>query len=154
MRGLDHLRADPDLGGELSRLGQSSKPGTQEGSEAIDESNDIKELALLCALACEEKKGEDVKVLDVREALPILDYFVIATGRNRRHLRSMADSIRQLLREKGREVPKEEGGEDGGRWLLLDFGDAIVHLFDRENREYYDLDGLWADVPRVQRAAG
>ncbi|MFH0947041.1 MAG: ribosome silencing factor, partial [Planctomycetota bacterium] len=91
--------------------------------------------------------GEDIKILDVRSTLPILDYFILVTGKNRRHLRSMADEVRRLLREMGREVPREEGGDDGGRWLLLDFGDAIVHLFDKECRAFYDLDGLWADAP-------
>lgn len=106
-------------------------------------------MARLCAQACNDKKGEEIKVLDVRETLPILDYFIIASGKNRRHLRSMADEIRRVLREHGRDVPREEGGDDGGRWLLLDLGDAIVHLFDAESREFYDLDGLWADAPVV-----
>ena len=107
-------------------------------------------MARLCARACEDRKGEEIKILDVRETLPILDYFIIVTGKNRRHLRSMADEVRRLLRDMGREVPKEEGGDDGGRWLLLDYGDAIVHLFDKESRAFYDLDGLWADAPQVK----
>lgn len=65
----------------------------------------------------------------------------------------MADEIRRISREEGREVPREEGNNDGGRWLLLDLGDAIVHLFDAETRAFYDLDGLWADAPTVALAA-
>ncbi|MFG0315758.1 MAG: ribosome silencing factor [Planctomycetota bacterium JB042] len=115
---------------------------------------DTKELALLCARACDERKGEDIRVLDVRDQLPIVDYFILATGRNRRHLRSMADEIRRLQRDRlGKEVPREEGSNDGGRWLLLDLGDVIVHLFDAETRSFYDIDGLWADAPRVAISA-
>ena len=115
---------------------------------------DTKELALSCARALEERKGEDVRILDVRDALPITDYFILVTGRNRRHLRAMADDIRVLMRDElGRDVPREEGSNDTGRWLLLDLGDAIVHLFDAETRSFYDVDGLWADAPRVAVSA-
>lgn len=78
---------------------------------------------------------------------------MIATGKNRRHLRAMADDIRRTLRERDHHVPREEGENDGGRWLLLDVGDAIVHLFDDETRAYYDIDGLWADAPLLEFTA-
>lgn len=110
---------------------------------------DIDELARRCALACDERKGENIRILDVRKSLAIADYFVIATGKNRRHLRSMGDGIRELCRELKRQPPKEEGGTDGGKWLLLDLGDLIVHLFDGETRRHYDIDALWADAPVV-----
>ena len=115
---------------------------------------DTRELALTCARLLDERKGEDVRVLDVREQLPITDYFILVTGRNRRHLRAMADEIRKHVREElGKDVPREEGSNDGGRWLLLDLGDAIVHLFDGDTRAFYDVDGLWADAPRVAISA-
>jgi ribosome-associated protein len=110
---------------------------------------DAREVAVLCARACDEKKGEDIAVLDVRNALKITDFFVIATGKNPRHLRGMADAMRKTARDLEVTVPREEGSDGEGRWLLLDFGDVIIHLFDREARRFYDLEHLWADVPRV-----
>jgi ribosome-associated protein len=111
---------------------------------------DSKDLALRCAQACVERKGEDVVVLDIGKSLAIADYFVVATGRNKRHLKSMSDGVRELARGGKRRTPaREEGGVEGGRWLLLDLGDVIVHLFDAETRGYYDIDGLWADAPRI-----
>lgn len=110
---------------------------------------DSKELALGCAKICLERKAEAVTVLDVGNNLAIADFFVLATGRNKRHLKSLADEIRVLARA-GRRRAREEGtGDTGGRWVLIDLGDVIVHLFDSETRDYYDIDGLWADAPRI-----
>ena len=112
------------------------------------------EIARACVRACDDKKGEEIKVLDVRTSLAISDYFVLVTGKNRRHLRSMADEIRRLLHGFRRSPPREEGGHDeSGRWILLDLGDVIVHLFDHETRRFYALDALWADAPVVKIAA-
>lgn len=86
--------------------------------------------------------------------LAIADYFVIVTGRNRRQLRSMSDELRKLGREAGLSVPAEEAGGESGRWVLIDFGDVVVHLFDAASRSYYDLDALWADAPTLPFAAG
>ena len=74
---------------------------------------------------------------------------MIVTGRNRRHLRSMADELRKLSRDVGLRVPPEEGGGESGRWILLDFGDVVTHLFDQDARSFYDLDALWADAPSI-----
>ena len=114
---------------------------------------DPKELALTVAHLCDERKGEDIKVLDVQNSLAIADYFVLATGRNRRHLRAMADEARKTARERGWRFPKEEDGGEAGRWILLDFGDVVVHLLDTDMRTFYDLDGLWADAPMIPRPA-
>ncbi|MBI4878323.1 MAG: ribosome silencing factor [Planctomycetes bacterium] len=108
-----------------------------------------RDLALLCARACQEKKGEEIRVLDVSRALAILDYFVIVTGKNRRHVRALADDVRKLARERGARPRSEEGGDGAGRWLLLDLGDVIVHFFDPDTRRFYDIEALWADAPRV-----
>ncbi len=116
------------------------------GSEAAI---DTKELALACAKACEEKKAENVAVLDVSKSLAIADYFLVATGRNRRHLKSLGDAVRDVVRSHKKRAVREEGSGESGRWLLLDLGDIIVHLFDEEARQYYDIDALWADAPRV-----
>jgi ribosome-associated protein len=74
---------------------------------------------------------------------------VLATGRNKRHLKSMRDEVRQLARDAKRRIREEGTGESAGAWVLIDLGDVIVHLFDAATRDYYDIDGLWADAPRV-----
>ncbi len=107
------------------------------------------ELARTCARLCDERKGEGIELLDVRDALKIADYFVIVTGKNSRHLRAMADELRRAARTAGIRVPREEGRAEDGRWVLVDFGDTIVHLFDPEARRFYDIEHLWGDVPRL-----
>jgi ribosome-associated protein len=110
---------------------------------------DSKELAIACAKACAEKKAENVAILDVSKSLAISEYFLVATGRNRRHLKSLSDAVREVVKAHRKRPIREEGSGESGRWLLLDLGDVIVHFFDEEARQYYDIDGLWADVPRV-----
>ena len=88
-------------------------------------------------------------MLDMINNLAFADYFVLATGRNKRHLKSIADEVRLLAKANRRRAREEGMGETGGRWVLIDLGDVIVHLFDAETRDYYDIDGLWADAPRV-----
>lgn len=116
---------------------------------------DTRALALECARVLYDRKGEDIKILDVRDSLAISDFFLIVTGRNRRHLRSMADELRKVARAHGMKVPREEGGgsDDESRWVLLDLGDIVVHLFGPETRAFYDLDALWADAPQVKWSA-
>ena len=101
------------------------------------------ELARTCARLCDERKGEGIELLDVRDALKIADYFVIVTGKNSRHLRAMADELRRAARTAGIRVPREEGRAEDGRWVLVDFGDVVVHLFSADKRSYYDLESLW-----------
>ncbi len=140
---------DASAAGPLRARSSEDLPDAQ-GQAGIDS----KDLALLCARVCDDKKGEEIRVLDVSRALPILDYFVIATGKNRRHLRALADEVRKAARERGARPRSEEGGDGAGRWLLLDLGDVIVHFFDPETRRFYDIEALWADAPRVDWAPG
>ena len=108
-----------------------------------------RQLALTAARVAVENRGRDVVVLDVRKLTPIFDYFVIATGTSRRQLHSMADEIERVLsKEMGSERLGVEGYE-GSRWILLDFGEVVVHLFDEEARKYYDLENLWCDAQQV-----
>jgi len=106
-------------------------------------------LAIRAARTAAENRGQDVVVLDVRELTAILDYFVIATGTSRRQLHAMSDEIARALREQlgSRRLGIE--GYDGSRWILLDFGEVVVHLFDEETRAYYDLENLWCDAKQV-----
>ena len=101
--------------------------------------------------AAQERKAEDLIGLDVREISSFADTFIIATGTSDRHVRSVADSIEAALEAKG-ETPLGIEGYDEGRWVLVDCGDAIVHIFQREIRDHYDLERLWSDAPALELA--
>lgn len=95
-----------------------------------------------------ERKAEDVVVLDVRELTSFADTFVLATGRSDRQVRAIADSVREAFEAAGGRVLGVEGLEEA-RWVLLDLGDVIVHVFQPDVRRYYDLDRLWSDAPHI-----
>jgi len=107
------------------------------------------EAAILAARMAEEKKAEDIVILFIRDLLFITDFFVICSGRNRRQLQSISQEIKQALKEKGFKQLGAEGYEQG-RWILLDYGSLVVHLFDQEMRKFYQLAELWADAPRIE----
>ncbi|MBI4549426.1 MAG: ribosome silencing factor [Candidatus Omnitrophica bacterium] len=100
-----------------------------------------KVIALVQA-ACEEKKGGEVIALDLRKHNAIAGYFVLATGNSDRHVRALADNVMDRLAEKGLDPIHVEGKEEG-RWILLDYGEVIVHLFYHETRKFYSLERLW-----------
>ena len=107
-----------------------------------------REAALACAEIAYEKKATDILILDVEKILVITSYFVLASGESRKQLQAIADSINQRLKPHGcRRIGTE--GYDDGKWILLDYGDIIVQLFDRETRNYYNLEMIWGDAPRV-----
>jgi ribosome-associated protein len=105
--------------------------------------------AALIVEAAQERKAERVVGLDVREMSSFADTFILATGTSDRHLRSIADSIRETLTKNG-ERPLGIEGYDEGRWILIDYGDVIIHLFLREIREHYDLERLWSDAAVIE----
>lgn len=106
------------------------------------------ELARLCGRTALDKKAEDLLILDVRRISSFADYFVIMSGRSTRHVQSLASIIEGELRNKRVSAALSEGmGE--GLWVLLDYHDVVVHIFYRETRGFYDLEGLWHDAPRV-----
>lgn len=88
--------------------------------------------------------------MDVAETLVITAYFVIATGASDRQVRSIAESIEDALRERGGVKPMGREGEREGKWVLLDFGDVVVHVFQPDERDFYRLDKLWSDAPRLE----
>lgn len=106
-------------------------------------------LALAAARTAEDNRGENVAVLDLREITPVFDYFVIATGNSRRQLHAISEEIDHVL--EGELGDKRMGieGYSESRWILLDYGNVVVHLFDEETREFYALEQLWADAPTV-----
>jgi ribosome-associated protein len=109
-----------------------------------------KTLALLCRDLAENKKAENIAVLDVHAVSSITDYFVIASGTSEPHLRAITDEITDGLREKHDIRPRSIDGSLQTAWLVIDYFDVIVHVMRPEVRERYDLEGLWGDVPRVK----
>jgi ribosome-associated protein len=110
---------------------------------------DSKEKAVLIAGAVLEKKATDLLVLDVREISTIADYFVICSGNTSRQVKAIAEEVDYRLSLEREYYLRIEGFPEC-RWVLMDYGDIIVHIFEPETREFYDLDGLWGDAPRLQ----
>ena len=97
----------------------------------------------------EDKKGEDIKVIDISDVSPISDYFVLATGSNRNQVQAMADSVVEKMHKAGFSLKQIEG-YDSANWILMDFVDIVVHVFDRESRNFYDLERIWQDGKLVE----
>jgi len=93
----------------------------------------------------------DIVVLDISRVIPIADYFVIASGTNRKQVQAIADEITQKMKAAGARRLGLEGHEEGS-WICVDYGDVIIHLFNGEVRAFYELESLWADAPRVEWA--
>ena len=110
----------------------------------------IEELARAALEEASSNLGSDVVLLDTRNVSDFTDYFVIASGETDRHLEMMADRIERKIRDLGMRRNNREGSGSGG-WLLIDFPGFIVHLFNRDTRAYYDLEGLWAQANEVVR---
>lgn len=108
----------------------------------------VKEMALLAINALEEKKAEDICVIDISEVSVLADYFIIAGGNNVSQIQAMADAVDESLGKAGYPIKQVEGYQSAN-WVLLDFGDIIVHIFDRENRLFYDLERIWRDGKKV-----
>lgn len=107
-------------------------------------------LALLAAEAMEEKRADDVLVLDVGRHTPVADYFVIGSAQTTVQIRTIVDAVENSLTAAGaRRVIRE--GDARSRWVLMDFGDVVVHVFGPEARRYYTLERLWADAPILER---
>jgi ribosome-associated protein len=104
--------------------------------------------AFLCARVAADNKARDILVLDMQGITPLYDYFVIATGTSRRQIHTLAEEIDATLHGLGEARLGIEGYESS-RWVVQDYGDIVVHLFDPETRAYYGLEDLWADAPRL-----
>lgn len=111
---------------------------------------DSKKLALLCRELADNRKAEDIAVLDVRELSTVTDYFVIASGTSEPHLRAIVDEITDKLREEHDIRPRAVDGTLHTAWVVLDFFDVIVHVMKKDVRERYDLETLWGDAPQVK----
>jgi ribosome-associated protein len=111
---------------------------------------DSKKLALLCREFADNKKAEDIVILDVRELSSVTDYFVIASGSSEPHLRAIVDEISDSLRKDHDLRPRAVDGTLHTAWVVLDFFDVIVHVMRKDVRERYDLETLWGDAPQVK----
>jgi ribosome-associated protein len=111
---------------------------------------DSKKLALLCREFADNRKAEDLLVLDVRKLSSVTDYFVIASGTSEPHLRAIVNEITDKLRDEHEVRPRVVDGTLQGAWVVLDFFDVIVHVMRADARARYDLEGLWGDAPKVK----
>ena len=118
-------------------------------SEENTQSSDDREIGLACAHLALDRKARDVKLVYVGDRLGIADWFVLATVNNRRQARAVRDAVRVGLKERGHGVPVTSSEDPEGRWSLYDYGGVVLHLFDDEGRQYFDLDSMWADVPSI-----
>jgi ribosome-associated protein len=123
--------------------GQGSHPTTEELT------TDARQRADIAATAAGSKKGDDILVLEVGDIIAITDVFVIASGTNRRQVRTIVEEVERQISDQTGIRPGSVEGLDDASWVLLDYGDLVVHVFLDETRAYYDLERLWADAPRV-----
>ena len=111
--------------------------------------NKSAEMAKLVIEALEEKKAEEIKVIDISEVSVIADYFIIAGGSNANQIQALCNNVEEKLGRAGYPVKQVEG-YDTANWILMDFQDVIVHIFDKENRLLYDLERIWRDGKQIQ----
>ncbi|MBR2189183.1 MAG: ribosome silencing factor [Eubacterium sp.] len=110
------------------------------------------ELAGIAYDAMEEKKAIDIKLINIESISTLADYFIIASGSNRNQVQAMADEVEERLSKIGVE-PKHIEGYRTANWILMDYGDLVIHIFDEENRLFYDLERIWRDGNLVDRTA-
>lgn len=114
----------------------------------LSEPTSTSDLAALAADAASSKQATDIVILSVGEVLSIVDSFVIASAPNTRQVATIAEEVEQRVKDAGGGGPIRAEGTDDNRWVLLDYGDVVVHVFLQEVREFYELERLWSDVPR------
>ncbi|HEX3541087.1 MAG TPA: ribosome silencing factor [Acidimicrobiales bacterium] len=110
--------------------------------------DDVRQLCVVAARAAADKKGDDTVILAVEPLLKITDAFVITSGTNARQVRTIADEVEEKVKQNGGPSPLRIEGLDDARWILMDYGDFVVHVFLDEVRKFYDLERLWADAER------
>jgi ribosome-associated protein len=111
---------------------------------------DSKELAILAAQAMQQRKGSKIAVLKLEDLSTLTDYFVVATGNSRTQTQAMADHVEEELEKSGARLNRIEGKQEG-RWVLLDYGQIIIHIFQEDERSFYNLERLWADAPALSQ---
>lgn len=121
-------------------MNQSSKP--------VDKAQ-VEEWTIVAARAADEKKATDTVILDVSELLTVTDAFVITSAANTRQVKTIADEVEKQVKAMGGPSPLRLEGLSEAKWVLIDYGDFVVHVFLQETREFYDLERLWQDAPKV-----
>ena len=111
-----------------------------------------KEMAKIAYHALDEKKGEDIRIIDIAGISVLADYFIIANGSSESQVQAMVDNVEEEMHKAGYSLKQREG-YGSGNWVLLDFGDVIVHVFDKENRLFYDLERIWRDGKNIEITA-
>lgn len=106
--------------------------------------------AQTAAAALAAKKGLDLSLLDVSDLVVVTDLFLIATGTSSRHVKTLVEEVEHALKSSLERRPYRREGHEYGHWVLLDYGDVIIHVFDTETRAYYELERLWGDAPRLE----
>lgn len=106
------------------------------------------EFCKIAVAALEDRKAEDVKVIDIREISPIADFFIIANGTNQNQIQAMRDAADEALYKAGLTVKQVEGNQNS-TWILMDYGDIIIHIFSKEDRLFYDLERIWRDGKEI-----
>ena len=99
--------------------------------------------------ALADKKGEDIRVIDISEISPIADYFIISNGTSSSQVDALVDNVVEKMHKAGYSLKQQEG-TNSGTWVLMDYGDIIVHIFDKENRSFYNLEHIWSDGREVE----
>lgn len=115
--------------------------------------SDAESLARACAAAAADKKAEDIVMLDLRGISTFTDFFVVCSGTSDPQLKAIASEIRTAVREKFGNGPLSEDGAAASRWIVLDYAQVVVHVFHFETREFYSIESLWGDAPRVDLEA-
>lgn len=113
---------------------------------------ETREIALLAVNALEDKKAEDIRIIDISNISTIADYFIIADGSNKSQIQAMTDNVSEALGRAGVTVRQIEGYQNAN-WILMDFQDIIIHIFDRENRLFYDLERIWRDGVLIEKGS-
>jgi ribosome-associated protein len=109
-----------------------------------------KDCALTAAQYALEKKGLDLRLLEIRGLSSLADYLMIVTGRSDRQVQAIAEAIRMGFKKDHNTLPLAVEGMDEGRWVLLDYGEVMIHVFQDSVRQFYDLEGLWSEAPELQ----
>jgi ribosome-associated protein len=128
-------------------------PQTRPESSAAPAADRGRALALLAARVAEETRGTDIRVLDLRGLTEVFDYFVIATGSSRRQMHAMADEIEKAVKVELHDRKLGGEGYAEGRWIVLDYGDVMIHLFEPDARDYWDIEHLWSGARPVPLSA-
>lgn len=110
--------------------------------------NQSKEMAEMVISALEDKKAADIRIIDISSISILADYFIITNGTNRNQVQALIDNVEEVMGKAGYE-PKQIEGYQSGNWILMDYGDIIVHVFDQENRLFYNLERIWCDGKEI-----